>query len=297
MQIDASRIAKELYGVEATATRLNSEYDDNFHLKGSSEYILKVMRPGCDRAFVEMQIAAMEHLGDSRVAGGIREYQGRIVWMLYWIPGKLLANTKYHSPRLLRNYGRLLALTDAKLATFDHLRSHKELKWDLKRANWIREYLHLTPDPGLIERILAMAPDLASLPHSVIHGDGNDHNVIVDGDEVALIDFGDLHYTATICELAIASAYVALNKKDPLIAISHLVAGYQPQEIEVLFPLILLRLAVSVVNSAHRKTLFPGDSYVTVSESAAWETLRALSKIHPRLALYVFRQACGLKPL
>src|SRR5580698_981615 len=147
MQIDASRIAKELYGVEATATRLNGEYDDNFHLKGSSEYILKIMREGCDRAFVEMQIAAMEHLGESRVAGGIREYKGRIVWMLHWIPGKLLADTRYHSPRLLRNYGRLLALTDAKLATFDHLRSHKELKWDLKRANWIREYLHLTPDP------------------------------------------------------------------------------------------------------------------------------------------------------
>ena len=297
MQIDASRIAQELYGVDATATRLNGEYDDNFHLKGSSEYILKIMREGCDRAFVEMQIAAIEHLGESRVAGGIREYEGRIVWMLHWIPGKLLADTKYHSPRMLRNYGRLLALTDAKLATFDHLRSHKELKWDLKRANWIREYLHLTPDPGLIERVLAMAPDLSPLPHSVIHGDANDHNVVIDGDEVSLIDFGDLHYTATICELAIASAYVALNKKDPLIAISHLVAGYQPHEIEVLFPLILLRLAVSVVNSAHRKTLFPDDSYVTISESAAWEALRALSKIHPRLALYVFRQACGLKPL
>ncbi len=297
MQIDASRIAKELYGVDAVSTRLNGEYDDNFHLKGSSEYILKVMREGCERAFVEMQIAAMEHLGESRVAGGIRQYEGRIVWMLHWLPGKLLAETKYHSPRLLQNYGRLLALTDAKLATFDHLRSHKELKWDLKRANWIREYLHLTPDPSLIERVLAMAPDLDSLPHSVIHGDGNDHNVLVNGDEVALIDFGDLHYTATICELAIASAYVALNKIDPLTAISHLVAGYQPQEIEALFPLILLRLAVSVVNSSHRKALYPNDAYVTISESAAWQALRTLSKIHPRLAYYVFRQASGLKPL
>src|ERR1700735_1690856 len=111
MHIDAARIAKELYGVDATATRLNGEYDDNFHLQGSSEYVLKVMRPGCDREFVEMQIAAMEHLGESRVAGGIREYDGRIVWMLHWIPGKLLADTN-HSPRLLRNYGRLLACKD-----------------------------------------------------------------------------------------------------------------------------------------------------------------------------------------
>ena len=83
MQIDAARIAKELYGIDATATRLNGEFDDNFHLRGSSEYILKVMRPGCDRAFVEMQVAALEHLGEARVAGEIREYQGRIVWMLH----------------------------------------------------------------------------------------------------------------------------------------------------------------------------------------------------------------------
>jgi 4-aminobutyrate aminotransferase-like enzyme len=281
MQIDASRIAKELYGIDAVATGLYGEYDDNFHLRGSSEYILKVMRPGCDREFIEMQIAAMEHLGESRVAGGIREYDGRIVWMLHWIPGKLLADLKDHSPRLLRNYGRLLRRTDAKLATFDHLRSHKELKWDLKRASWIREYLHLTADPDLIKQILDSAPNLDSLPHSVIHGDANDHNVVVNGDEITLIDFGDLHYTATICELAIASAYIAINKADPLSAISHLVAGYEPENIEVLFPLILLRLAVSVVNSAHRKTLYPDDPYITISESAAWNALRKLSKIDP----------------
>src|ERR1700735_1428314 len=109
MHIDASRIAKELYGVDATATRLNGEFDDNFHLRGSSEHILKVMREGCGRGFVEMQCAALEHLGEARVAGQIREYDGRIVWMLDWIPGKLLAEVKYHSPALLRNFGRLLA--------------------------------------------------------------------------------------------------------------------------------------------------------------------------------------------
>jgi len=297
MQIDASRIAKELYGIDAVSTRLNGEFDDNFHLKGSSEYILKVMRQGCGRDFVEMQIAAMQHLGESRIAGGICEYQGRLVWMLDWIPGKLLADTKYHSPQLLRNLGRLLARTDAKLATFDHLCAHRDLKWDLKRAGWIREYLHLTPDPELIKRILDMIPDFAALRHSVIHGDANDHNVVVDGDDVALIDFGDLHYTATVCELAIAGAYVALKERDPLAAIGHLVSGYDSLDaagIEALFPLILLRVAVSVVNSAHGKTLYPNDQYVTVSENAAWEALRTLSRIHPRLANYFLRSKCGV---
>src|ERR1700753_1518941 len=103
MSIDASRIAKELYGVDATAVRLNGEFDDNFHLTGSSQYILKVMREGCDRAFVEMQCQALSCVAEARVAGEPREYRGRIVWMLDWIPGKLLADTKYHSRSLLRN--------------------------------------------------------------------------------------------------------------------------------------------------------------------------------------------------
>jgi 4-aminobutyrate aminotransferase-like enzyme/Ser/Thr protein kinase RdoA (MazF antagonist) len=260
------------------------------------------MREGCDHAFVEMQIAAIEHLG-GKVAGELREHGGRMVWMLSWIPGKLLVDTKYHSKTLLRNFGRLLAETGSKLATFGHLSTHRELKWDLKRASWIGEHLHLTSDPALIERILALSPDFAPLRHSVIHGDANDHNVVVDGDDVAIIDFGDMHYTATICDLAIASAYVALDKEDPLTALGHFVAGYhsllplEPAEIEALFPLILLRLAVSVVNSAHRKALYPEDLYITISERPAWDALGKLSKIHPRLAHYFFRSACGLQPL
>jgi 4-aminobutyrate aminotransferase-like enzyme len=54
------------------------------------------------------------------------------------------------------------------------------------------------------------------------------------------------------------------------------------------------RLAVSVVNSAHRQSLVPDDPYVTVTEASAWGALERLSKINPRLAHYTFRAACGL---
>jgi len=65
----------------------------------------------------------------------------------------------------------------------------------------------------------------------------------------------------------------------------------------VLFPLICIRLAVSVVNSAQRKTLVPDDPYVIVSEAPAWEALARLAKVHPRFAHYAFRKACGLPPV
>jgi 4-aminobutyrate aminotransferase-like enzyme/Ser/Thr protein kinase RdoA (MazF antagonist) len=258
------------------------------------------MRAGCDPAFVQMQRAALRHIRDQRVAGEPREYEGRIVWMLHWLPGRLFADHKFHSAKLLRNLGETLARMDAKLAAFDHPSAHRELKWDLKRASWIEKHLHLTEDPALIQSILAMTPDFAPLRHSAIHGDANDYNIVVDEDErVKIIDFGDLHYTATVCELAIACAYVAMHKSDPLQAMAHVVEGYRDLddfEIDALFPLILLRLAVSVVNSALQKTK-RDDPYITISERPAWAALRQLSKIHPRLGKYVFRHACGKKPL
>ncbi len=38
-----------------------------------------------------------------------------------------------------------------------------------------------------------------------------------------------------------------------------------------------MRLAVSVTNSAHRKSLVPDDPYVTISEAPAWEALEKLA--------------------
>src|SRR5580692_5894164 len=58
--------------------------------------------------------------------------------------------------------------------------------------------------------------------------------------------------------------------------------------------LIGMRLAVSVTNSAHRKSLVPDDPYITISEAPAWEALQKLAAIHPRFAHYTFRDACGL---
>src|SRR5206468_1975877 len=115
-----------------------------------------------------------------------------------------------------------------------------------------------------------------------------------------LIDFGDMHHGITASEPAIAAAYAILGKEDPLPAAAAIVAGYHrafsldERELSVLFPLIGARLAVSVTNSAYRRTVKPEDPYVTVSEAPAWEALERLAKIHPRFAHYTFRAACGL---
>jgi 4-aminobutyrate aminotransferase-like enzyme/Ser/Thr protein kinase RdoA (MazF antagonist) len=332
-EAEAARLAREIFGLEAGARALPGEYDDNFHLTANDGrgYVLKVMHAGRERSFVDMQCRALQHLArrapqlvvprvcptpsgaafqNVRVADGSE----RLVWLLTYLPGTVLADVTPHEPELLESLGRLLGEMDAALLDFSHPSVERELKWDLARAGWIRDYsYHIgdAPRRKLVERFLSLyeaevVPALPRLRRSVIYGDANDHNVLVSAPwpqprKVAgVTDFGDMHYGLTVSELAIASAYVILGKKDPLQAASAVAAGYhkafplKEAELAVLFPLIAIRLAVSVVNSAHRKTLVPDDPYVTVSEAPAWDALERLAQIHPRFAHYRFRSACGM---
>jgi 4-aminobutyrate aminotransferase-like enzyme/Ser/Thr protein kinase RdoA (MazF antagonist) len=294
---DAERIARELYSLDAAASPLNGEFDDNFHLKTreNEQFLLKIMRPGCDRALVDLQIAVLDRLRPlpvPRIAKTVETTpDGRLVWLLEWIPGRLWAEEESHTPEMLANLGRMLGRIDRALEGFDHPAAHRELKWDLTRAEWIRDYTHHIHSPhrrALVERVIASLPDLSRVPYGIIHGDANDHNIIVgasgDGGEIAsLIDFGDVHYGPRVCDLAIACTYAAFGQPDPLAAIREVIRGFEEtyplgdDELSLVFPLVLTRLAVSVTNSAHLKSLDPNNAYVTVSEAQAWEALETLT--------------------
>jgi 4-aminobutyrate aminotransferase-like enzyme len=230
------------------------------------------------------------------------------------VKGTVLAKVRPHAPELLNDLGRFLGEMDAALHSFSHPAAHRELKWDSARAGWIKNHVHRIEDAkgrALVEKFLALydsdvAPALPQLRRTVIYGDANDYNVLVSDPwpqprkVTSVIDFGDMHYGLTVSEPAIAAAYANLGKKDPLQVAAAIVAGYHNMfpldevELSVLYALIGTRLAVSVVNSACRKLLKPDDPYVTVSEAPAWEALQRLAEIHPRLAHYTFRAACGL---
>ncbi len=67
---DARALAKKHYGVEASAHRLVSELDVNYHLiaQGGEEYILKIIHQGAARELIEIQIAALNHLAENAPA-------------------------------------------------------------------------------------------------------------------------------------------------------------------------------------------------------------------------------------
>lgn len=325
----ATRVAAELYGLTATIQSLPGEYDDNFHLQAadSRAFVLKMMHPAREAAFVDMQCRAFlqlagkaPHLALPRVIPTSRgelysrvtleDETSRLVWMLSYLPGTTLAATKPHSPELLGSLGRLLAEIDVALLDFAHPCTQRFLKWDLSRSNWARDYLGHIADSerrALAKKFLNLfeeeaVPRFPLLRRSVIYGDANDHNALVDPSTkcvVSVIDFGDMHEGFTVGEPAIAAAYAILGKQDSLAAAGAVLAGYHQllplheEEIAAFFPLLAARLAVSVVNSAHRKSLVRDDPYVTVSEEPAWAALEHLAPIDSRSALDYFRAVVG----
>ncbi|HEV2456798.1 MAG TPA: phosphotransferase, partial [Ktedonobacterales bacterium] len=256
---DAVRLAAELYGVAGEARLLPGEHDRNFYLKTAAgeELVLKVSHAGEDRDVLDMQVRALAHLAElapdltlprvrptraGELIGTVDDPDGATLFarLLTYMPGKLLANVRPHSPDLLHSLGNLLGTLDAALLDFAYPAVGRELKWDPLRAGWTRDYLHYIVQPerrALVEGLLIRfetetLPALTGLRHSVIYGDANDHNVVVAGTGteerrvVAVIDFGDLMRTATVCDVAIACAYAMMGNPDPLAAAAHVVAGY-----------------------------------------------------------------------
>ena len=330
---DACRIAKEQYGLQVEAHQLPGEHDQNFYLKTSNEkeFVLKISCSTEERALLELQNKVMELLEkDAHSLSIPKVYASKskktitevsdnrgvsyLVRLLTFVPGKLLAHVKPHTPKLLHSLGRVLGTIDTSLLEFDHPAAHRILKWDLAQAGWIREYTQYIEQPArrtIVEKFLEQfekysVGKLSKTRSSVIYNDANDYNVLVSDDDPAqctvagVIDFGDLVYTHTICEPAIASAYAMMGKADPIPAAAHIVRGYHqvlsltPEELELLFPLICIRLCITATNAAYQRTHEPDNKYLTISEQPAWILLEKLAKVNPQFAHRTFRTACDM---
>ncbi|MEN8245366.1 MAG: aminotransferase class III-fold pyridoxal phosphate-dependent enzyme [Thermodesulfobacteriota bacterium] len=247
-----------------------------------------------------------------------RDGQTHFVRLLTYLPGKPFALVKPHDAALLTSLGRFFGRVDNTLGGFDHASAHREFHWDLQHASRVvGELIHhiATPEKqdlvsGYLNHFQTQTePLLDGLRQSVIHNDGNDYNILAVpkgewGNQVGgVIDFGDMVYSHTINELAIVCAYAMLDKNDPLAAAKHIVKGYHEvnplteNELTVLYNLSVMRLCMSVCHCAHQSSLEPDNAYLRISEKPAWDLLKRLACISPRMAEYLFRDACGLTPV
>lgn len=254
-------MARELYGLKATATPLPSDRDQNFRLTTAAgeRYVLKIANGQERRAMLEAQQAALEHLAAEgelfpqvcRTSSGetlaeVAGAEGRrhFVWLITHLPGRPLGELRHHSPALLDDLGRQAGALDRRLAGFDHPAIHRELVWDLANGlPTVRRSVGLVGDGAVrrwVDQVLEqfesrVEPGLHGLRRSAIHNDLNDYNLLVAEDGgvgsrrhrlSGIVDFGDLVWSYTVGDLAILLAYAMLGKADPLAAAVRIVRAY-----------------------------------------------------------------------
>jgi len=281
------RVAEEDFGLRVSAQELPSERDQNFLLTDVSgkKFVLKIANALESRELLDAQNAVLVHLENRvsfcpRVVSDVKVKSNHFMRLMTYLPGVPLAKVNPHSSVLLRDLGRKLGQLDQALVDFDHPAVHRDFHWDLANGNRIiEEYGGLVEDPELVRK--CRFEGNTDFRRSVIHGDANDYNVLVESDRVTgLIDFGDVVYSWTIGNLAIAVAYVVLGKDDPRAAAAHVVEGYREEfelldeELAVLWKLVRLRWAMSACMAAWQQRQRPENEYLNISQRAIAKALR-----------------------
>ncbi len=257
----AEALARDEFGLQATATPLPSERDQNFMLdvQGGRRMVLKIANAREDLAFLEAEQRTMQHVAgafalsprvlvtrNGTTVADVSAPDGRrhFVWAVSALPGVALGAVAHRSPELFGRFGKTIAELTRALDGFDDPSLHRDFHWDLARGRAVvAKHRALITDADLGANIDALTARfdehtawmLPTLPRSVIHGDLNDQNVLVGAGADLLdqfqhvsgiIDFGDMVYGITIGDLAIAIAYAMLDASDPLSVMWEMARGY-----------------------------------------------------------------------
>ena len=227
------------FGLHVTSIKTLEGYISQNYLINSSEgnFVLKIY-PHDERSLEDLagENSFVEHLGfsDSKISTTIPSLNGEklviehldgqsvILKLLSFIDGEFLANAN-HTPSMLRDFGKHLALIDNKLLSFRNSAiESRRLEWNLSNFELITPLTKHIQDQNnrkIVDHFILkwranVAPKLPHLRHSIIHNDANDWNVLIQNDGFGLIDLGDASYTALINELAIACTYPIMDKED-----------------------------------------------------------------------------------
>jgi 4-aminobutyrate aminotransferase-like enzyme/Ser/Thr protein kinase RdoA (MazF antagonist) len=313
------------------AEPLGSERDLNVMLDG--RYVLKLSNPAEDRAVVEMENAAMAHAARVAVdlplpalvpaASGepvveVADDTGRtcLARLVTVLPGAA-AEGRPVTLELAGQIGALAARTSLALQGLFHPAGGRTLDWDVRQAPRVLGEAGALDGlgpiggrlRGLLPRLTAAAEATSALPAGLNHADVTLTNILTttttttdgsgpdggpDGGLVTgLIDFGDLHHTAHVCDLAATLTSVLRNTAEEQPAggwdlAGAVLAGYQRHrpltrpEVEVLGDLVLARLALTLAISRRRSAVHEDNlAYINQYDASTRRALDQLLEVGP----------------
>ncbi|MDF1586811.1 phosphotransferase [Marinimicrococcus flavescens] len=316
-EAQAASVAKEIYGVVASARLLAGERDRNFMLWAADGWrgVLKFYNSADDAATRDFQHGALLHIERSghhsdvprlvKTLAGEHEFRVRVGGasqvgiMISCIPGRG-AGEFSSTPMLRRSIGRATAELAVALADYDHACARRVLLWDSMQVGHLRGFADSMPPSertawlsGFLDRFADGVHDAArALPQQVIHNDLSTCNVLVHNDRPGtvsgIIDFGDMAHAPTVNDLAITASYFMTGRGDPADELADFLEGYETArplgeaEIALIPELIQARLATRVLLYQWRAMLFPENrAYILRNSEGAWRLVDRLRDIPP----------------
>lgn len=319
------RLLREVYGIECGALeRLSGERDQNYRVidvKGHA-LVCKITHPSEPRSVTALQTSVFRHLAAATPALPVQhllltltgadttssdDAVVRVFTYLHGTPMHLVAP----SNGIRRALGSVHARLDRVLGELTMEVPKHDLLWDLTHFGRIRSLLRHITNPtrrAIAERYLALydrhaGPYLGSFRTQLIHNDLNPHNVLVDAPTetiAGILDFGDLVCAPRIFDVAVAASYFMPSSADPLSHVTDYLRAYHHEsplsnlEIDVLYPLIIARLIMTVAITEWRAQLHPENrDYILRNNPRAWAGLIQAIDLSYSQAKGILRDACS----
>ena len=304
-----AKLVLDIYGIQGEISPLVSYEDQNARIKTTNAtYVLKIANKKWSSEFMQMQTDVLEYLKtsvpeltfpvviESLSGETMTTFEGFTVRLLTYLEGDLLTNTA-RTPQLYQDVGRFLGQYSKAMQNYPHpVADGSDELWKLDNVMACKAYVSEIIDQDTRDRITRLynvyqkniLPKLPELRKALIHGDANEQNFLINPDrptEIAgLIDFGDIHLSSQINELAITLAYGLLGENDIAMASEKMIEGYhrefklEQKERDILYYLLAMRLVTSITMSSHNAKLFPDNEYILISQKPARALLKQLEE-------------------
>ncbi len=300
-------VLAETYGLRGDLTSFESERDQNIKVDAADDtYLFKVCNQNEPAEVIDLQIRALRHieavdpvlpvpralqgLGGQDTGTVVDEGVTYTHRLMSYLDGDVANRAEHDTPQLRHNTGSVLARLDKALSSFFHPAADQDHPWNLMGAPRLLEHAEHIPDGTAranVELILERArdhtvPACRLLRHQVIHQDAHTGNLVVDPDDPALItgiiDFGDMAFAPLVVELAVATHLSGRPDGSPETMLD-VVLGFdsvnrvEEGEVDVLYDLVLARLAMNATIAAARVALYPDEDPYEDDQDRLWRRI------------------------
>ncbi|WP_284742274.1 aminotransferase class III-fold pyridoxal phosphate-dependent enzyme [Amycolatopsis sp. RTGN1] len=272
---------------------LDSERDLNVLVDG--EFVLKISNSAERPDVVDMEVRALAHVRAADPGLPVPESVGEVARLtddsgraclarlITLLPGRPLEGSPVDDDMAAR-VGSVAARVSVALQGFFHPAAGRELLWDVRRMPAVVAAAGI----GRAELVARVAPALAAtatLPAGLQHADVTLTNVLAEAGAVTgVIDFGDMHHTAAVTDLAVTLTSVLRRAEDVWRATEAVLRGYQryrtlsAAEVAVLGELVIARLLTTLAVSATRRDAHrDNERYITQYDDTSERVLRLLA--------------------